>query len=181
MTILRFHMYKTVVTDTKLFNRTGDVGRWSMRVATKFEAHAVALAPVNKRGTKSRSTKYPVGLPAYPVGSLKRSIEMSNTRVGPRQIVTEVSANTPYAIYVIKGTGTIRSKSARVPRGEEGAGQFRTLEYGQSGMYLPSNPGYGKGGLRQTVSGQRANNFLGDAYDATARTHPSLRGFKMGG
>jgi hypothetical protein len=49
-------------------------------------------------------------------------------------------------------------------------------------MYLPANPiPNGSAKVRQHVRGQSANNFLGRAFDATARTHSSLRGRSMVG
>lgn len=176
--MLRAEIYKTVVTDTKLFNRTGDVGRWAERVKVAFVAHAIEQAPTGAstgRVNKSRANA------AFPVGSLKASIRGDVERIGPRHLQTTVSANTPYAIHVIKGTGPIFSRSARIPAGQAGAGQFAPIGFGFGGMYIPANPGWGKAKIRQHVSGQRANNFLGRAFDATARTHSSLRGFSMGG
>lgn len=170
-------MYKVVVTDSKLFNRTGDVGRWAARVEASFTAHAEAEAPTgfgSGRVNKSRANA------AYPVGSLKASIHGEVERVGVRHLQTTVSVNVPYAMYVIKGTGPIFSKSARIPAGEPGAGQFAPIGFGEAGMYIPANPGWGKSKIRQHVRGQRANDFLGRAFAATARSHSSLRGFTMG-
>ena len=163
-----------VVTDTKLFNRTGDVGRWAARVETAFTAHAIVEAPsslLSGRPNKSRANA------AYPSGSMKERISGEVVRVGPRQLQTTVLVDVPYAMYVIKGTGPIFSKSARIPKGEPGAGQFAPLGEG-GGMFLPAQPWVGSK-VRQHVRGQSANNFLGRAFDATARTHSSLRGFSM--
>lgn len=166
-----------VVTDTKLFNRTGAVGVWSEKIKVAFEAHAVEEAPTGAdtgRINKSRANA------AWPVGSLKANISGDVDRVGPRQIVTTISSRAPYSLYVIKGTGPIFSKSARIPAGEPGAGQFAELGEGR-GMYIPGNPGWGGSKIRQHVRGQKANNFLARAFDATARTHSSLRGHSMVG
>lgn len=165
-----------VVTDTKLFNRTGDVGRWAARVETAFTLHAIEEAPSGEstnRVHKSRANA------AWPVGSLKANIHGDVARVGLRQLQTTISSDAPYSLYVLRGTGMIFSKSARVPKGEPGAGQFAELEGG--GMYIPSNPGWGRSRIRQRVRGQKPNDFLGRAFDATARTHSSLRGFSMVG
>ena len=162
-----------VVTDSKLFNRTGDVGRWAERVNVAFVRHAIEEAPIGTntgRVNKSRANAH------EPVGSLKAGISGDVDRVGPRQLVTTVSSSASYSLYVIKGTSTIYSKSARTP-----TGQFAALGPGQ-GMYLPANPiPGGSAKMRQRVSGQKANNFLGRAFDATARTHSSLRGRSMVG
>jgi hypothetical protein len=176
-----FHAEVTgiVVTDTKLFNRTGDVGRWAEKVNLAFVRHALAEAPVSS-GEGQRRWPARAQTSIYP-GALRDSIEGEVVRVGPRQLQTTVSVNVFYALYVIKGTGTIFSKTARIPAGEPGAGQFQELEGGQQGgMRLPSQPWIGAI-TRQRVRGQSPNNFLGRAFDATARTHSSLRGYSMGG
>lgn len=162
-----------VVTDTKLFNRTGEVGRWAARVEVAFTAHAVEEAPIGSDTGRVNKSSANAG---EPVGSLKAGISGSVNRVGPRQLETIVASSASYSLYVIKGTGTIRSKSAR----DTISGQFAPLGPG-SGMYIPANPGWGKAKIRQRVRGQSANNFLGRAFDATARTHSSLRGHSMVG
>jgi hypothetical protein len=175
--MIRAELYAIVVTDTKLFNRTGAVGVWAEKVNVAFVAHAIAEAPIGTdtgRVNKSRANS------GWPVGSLKANIAGGVTRVGPRQLETTIASYAPYSLYVIKGTGTIYSKSARIPAGEPGAGQFAPLGEG-SGMYIPGNPGWGGSKIRQHVSGQKANNFLGRAFDKTARTHSSLRGHSIVG
>lgn len=160
-----------VVTDSKLFNRTGAVGRWAAGVERAFTRHAISEAPSgieSGRPNKSRANM------AYPAGSMKLSISGEVQRVGPRHIQTTVSVNVPYALYVLRGTGVIFSKSARVPAGQPGAGQFQTGR----GLYLPAQP-FAKSLMRQRVRGQRANNFLARAFDRTAITHSSLRGYQM--
>jgi hypothetical protein len=168
-----------VVTDSKLFNRTGAVGSWATKVEAAFTAHAIAEAPIGTdtgRVNKSRANA------AWPVGSLKANIHGDVDRVAVRQLVTTISSDAPYSLYVIKGTGDIYSKSARGAAGSGQGGQFLPLDFeaGQ-GMYIPANPGWGKSKIRRKVSGQRANNFLARAFDATARTHSSLRGHSMVG
>lgn len=175
---LRAEITGIVVTDTKLFNRTGDVGRWAARVEVAFTAHAIEEAPTGASTGRVNKSRANAG---EPVGSLKAGISGSVNRVGPRQIETIVASSASYSLYVIKGTSTIFSKTARIPAGESGAGQFAELGPGQ-GMYLPANPvPGGSAKMRQRVSGQKANNFLGRAFDATARTHSSLRGHSMVG
>lgn len=161
-----------VITDTKLFNRTGDIRRWADRVEAAFTAHAIAEAPLNRRQNKNRG--------APPVGTLKAGISGEVTRVGPRQLQTIIKSEAPYTLYVLKGTTTIFSKTGRIPKGEPGAGQFVPIGPEEGGMSLPPNFGI-KRIYRQRVRGQSANNFLGRAFDATARTHSSLRGYQMGG
>jgi hypothetical protein len=175
--MLHYEVTAIVVTDTKLFNRTGDIGRWAERINVAFTAHAIEKAPsslLSGRPNKSRANA------AHPSGSMKLSISGEVNRVGIRQLETIVLVDVPYAMYVLKGTpALIFSKSARIPAGEEGAGQFVPLVPG-TGMYLPGQPAWAAR-RRQRVRGQRANNFLADAFDATARTHSSLRGFQMVG
>jgi hypothetical protein len=152
-----------VVNDTKLFGPTGDVRRWADKVAVKFTVNAKAEAPTGAATGRVNKTG------PFPVGSLKRNIYFEVTRVGPRQLVTTISVQVPYAMYVLKGTGTIYAK-----RNERG--HFPTAE---GGLYIPANPGWGKSLMRQRVRGQKANPFLDRAYARTARSHPSLRGFKF--
>lgn len=176
-----FDITTIVITDTKLFNRTGQVGLWAARVEAKFTANAKTEAPHGgEKGRWNKSNWSKANLGVGPAGSLRRSISGEVVRIGPRHLQTTVSVDVPYALAVIRGTGTIFSKGARVPRGEEGAGQFREIGFGR-GMYLPANPGWGKARFRQRVRGQSANNFLGRAFDRTAITHPSLRGYQMVG
>ena len=169
--IVRYEMGAIVITDTKLFNRTGAIGLWAERVESRFTANAIAKAPSGAdsgRVNKSRANA------AYPVGSLKAGISGGVRRIGPRQLQTIVQSSAPYSLFVIKGTGMIFSTSAR-----DSGGRFTPLE--GAGLYIPSNPGWGKSQMRQRVRGQAPNNFLGAAFDATARTHSSLRGYSIVG
>jgi hypothetical protein len=148
---LHAHLKGLVLYDSRLFNRTSNVGRWAASVARTFEVNAIARAPVNKRPNKSLWYK------AYPPGALKASIETSTLREAPKRISIRLDIGVPYATYVIEGThGPI------VPT---------SREY----LTLPRNPGFRKR-RHFTVSGQRPNNFLSKAAAATARRHPSLRG-----
>jgi hypothetical protein len=169
---MRYEWHVGVVTDTKLYGRTGDVGRWAASVERQFTRHAIAKAPhgaASGRDRKSRANA------AYPPGSMKANIFGQVSRVGPRQLQTLIYVDVPYALYVIKGTPpVIWSKSARTA-----GGQFAELGGEEAtGMYLPANSA-GPQMFRQRVRGQRPNNFLGEAFDATARTHSSLRGYQM--
>lgn len=168
-----------VITDSVLFNRTGSVRRWTDRVETAFTAHAIAEAPRGSdtgRINKSRQNA------AFPEGSLKNSIRGEVVQIGPKQLQTTVSVNVPYATYVLKGTRGATATLARYPAGTYDAnlrpigGRFAP---GLRGMYLPANPGWGRSKIVQRTRGQRADNFLGRAYDATARSHSSLRAYSM--
>jgi hypothetical protein len=124
--------------------------------------------PVNKRVNKT------AGEP--PVGTLRDMMFSDVAQIGPRQLTIAAGSRAHYTKYVVEGTGRIY-KSAR-----NELGQFTSLGEGDDvfgGMYLPANPGYGRARWRASVRGQVANNFIGRAYDATARIHPSLRGISM--
>lgn len=169
---------KVLVTDQHLFNRTGMIGRWAERIKNEAVAFTRKEAPDGRASGRDRKSDWTYShLGPYPPGSMKRSISGEVLRVGPRQLNTKIVVDVPYALYVIKGTGTIFSKSARVPAGEEGAGQFREIGFEEGGMYLPSNS-RGKAMMRQRVRGQRANNFLARGMRQTAAKHPSLAGFR---
>jgi hypothetical protein len=163
-----------VIYDSKMYNPGGTVRRWAERVEKKFTLNAIAEAPdgadsgrVNKTSANSM----------YPVGSMKRNITGEVRRVAPRHLQTTVSVNVPYALHVLKGTGTIYAKPQnRIPAGQPGGGQFAE---GRVGMVLPPNLGFKAGVRVKSVSGQRANPFLDRAFVRTARSHPSLRGHIM--
>jgi hypothetical protein len=162
--------------DEVLFLPTGPVGRWATSVARELKNHAIREAPSGRdsgRVNKSHANAH------EPVGSLKRKISSSTTRAGAHIINIDLTSGASYSRYVLKGTSTIYSSTARIPKGEPGAGQFATLEEGR-GMYLPGNPGWGRSKIRQRVSGQAANNFIGRAVTKTSARHASLRGFRMG-
>lgn len=169
---MRAELVGIVVTDEVLFSPAGDIGRWRASVAAQMTRNAKAAAPVNSRSVKSRANA------AYPVGSLRRLISSHTRNITLRrfEIITESAA--PYSLYVIKGTGRIYSRSARVPKGEEGAGQFTPIGWGSGGMYIPQGAGH-KALIRQSVSGQKANNFLAAGFDRTARRHSSLSGYSI--
>lgn len=141
-----------VIYDSRLFNRTGAVGRWATSVSTKFEYHAVRLAPFNKRPNKSHWDA------AYPPGSLKRSIEADAERIGPRHWQIVLHVGVPYAGYVIHGTTDV---SPIVPN---------SAKY----MTLPRNPGFRRR-RHNVVAGQRRNPFLRHAARAVGRSHSSVR------
>jgi hypothetical protein len=152
-----------------LFAPTGPIGRWATSVSREMKSKTQAAVPISKRPNKSRANAH------EPTGSLKKGIRSSASRVGPLQFQIEMESTASYSLYVIKGTGMIFSKSARIPKGEPGAGQFAALEGG--GMYLPSQP-WAKSRFRQRVRGQQANNFRAAGVRATAANHSALAGFR---
>lgn len=170
----------------KLFNPTGTVTRWANKVALVAEGHAVKEAPhstanpgPNSRGPrpfKSRANPEPAG---YLVSTIYSEVN----RVGYDQLTISVGATARYTQWVVQGTAGASSRiyQSRVPAGGRGPQGQRpgTFSYKEGGMYLPPNFGYKAGVPIANVSGQTANNFLARAFDKTARTHRSLRGFSV--
>lgn len=154
--------------DEVMYQPGGIVHRWVAGVASEMYFHMEREVPVNKRVNKT------AGEP--PVGHLREMLFADMNRVGPRELTITAGSRAHYTQYVVGGTGPIFAPA----RNE--AGQFMSLGEGDEwfgGMYLPANPGYGGARWRQRVRGQAANNFIGRAYDATARAHPALRGVSM--
>jgi hypothetical protein len=160
--------------DQKLYAPTGLVGRWASSVRRQLKSHAIAQAPHGAAKGRDRKTRTNAG---EPPGSLKKGIRASTARTGPRSLDIILTSTASYSVYVLKGTGPIFSRSARIPKGSPGAGQFSSLSEG-GGMYLPYNR-RGKARVRQHVRGQTANPFFDRAVAATALKHSSLRGFNM--
>lgn len=158
---MRLELRAVEIHDEVLFLPGGEIARWVYGVASELHFYTEREAPLNKRPNKTS------GEP--PPGHLISMLESDVTQVGKVFSITE-NSRAHYTRYVIHGTGTIFA------RGE--GGRFASAEEG-GGMYLPANPGYGRGRWRQRVRGQRANNFLGRGYDATARKHPALKGISM--
>lgn len=174
-----FELTKTVVFDERMYSGRGVVNVWLRRLTAAFVVHAKTAAPVNKRPNTGH------GAP----GALMRSIEGDVSRIGVRQLTGNVSVNVPYALFVLRGTrGTIYSrKGFRFATGADRrlTGPFKIIERKTKGpmergkkgyfMRLPINPGLGRSKIYHfRVRGQEANNFLIDAFNATARTHRSL-------
>jgi hypothetical protein len=173
--MIRLSLEAIVVTDSKLFRPSGTIGRWAASVERQYTLQAIKKAPSSLESGRPHKTKRNS---AYPSGSMRRNIEGRVVMVGPRHYQTTISVNVPYALMVIRGTRTpIIATSARQPAGSPGGigGQFKSGK-----MYLPGQPSWGRR-WKQQVSGQTANNFLGEAFDATARRHSSLRGYQMVG
>lgn len=170
----------------KLFNPTGTVTRWANKVALVAEGHAIKEAPhsIANPGPNSRGPRpFKSKANPEPAGTLIASIYSEVNRVGLDQLTITVGAGARYAEWVSRGTSGASSRifQSRVPAGGRGPQGQRpgTFSYKQGGMFLPPNFGYKAGVPIQNVSGQAANNFLGRAFDKTARTHRSLRGFTV--
>jgi len=147
----------SVVHDEGLFLPTGPFGRYVESVRAELQSVAFFEAPVNRRTNKT------AGEP--PVGSLKESVRCEIQNITLRKYDLTLSANTHYAAYVVKGTGTIIART-------EG-GRFASADAEGGGMHLPANLGY-KARWRQRVRGQQANPFLQRAFNAVGRNHSSL-------
>ncbi len=166
-----------------LFGPIGDVNTWFRDRAISLEARGKREAPNGANSGRINKSNYNKD---EPVGSLIASVSAESSRVGPLQMELILRADASYAVYVIKGTSTIRAKSARVPRGETRVlpngriAKGGTFAPGERGIYLPPNLGY-KGGVKvQSVSGQRANDFLSRAMSIESATHPALFGYRLG-
>lgn len=147
-------MGAVVIYDSVLFNRTGQVRRWADGVERGFTRNAILHAPARS-------------------GALRAGIHGYTERVGPKQIQAIIESTADHTWYVLQGTtGPIVSSRLwgdwligdPIPRKAPAMGP------------LPPYGGH-RGGYRKVVSGQEANNFFDAAAEATARTHPSLRGF----
>jgi hypothetical protein len=154
--------------DEVMYAPGGIVDRWVRGVASEMYFWMEREVPVNKRSNKSGSEP--------PVGTLRALIFSDVDRIGPHEMTIQAGSRAHYTRYVVEGTSTIYAKSNR-----SAGGQFMSLgDDGEGGgMYLPANPGYGRARWRQRVRGQSANNFIGRAYDQTARVHPALKGVSM--
>lgn len=156
---MRLVLDNLVVHDQALFMPGGDVHNWVHEVASELFFYAQREAPINKRPNKTAGH--------LPVGSLHAGLRSDVDRIGLKVFTIDLYSTAYYSKWVIKGTNTIYRRGAR--------GYFGAAQEGR-GMYLPTNPGFGPGRWRQRVRGQRANNFLGRAYDDTALRHPALKG-----
>lgn len=145
-------MYRSIsfieVHDTVLFSVGGSVRRWHERVSSNLYRNVYARVPVSVRPNTSHGES---------PGKLKRSTRLITSRPGTRLLDGQVSVSAPYVFYVLYGTDTIYAIDRP--------------------MILPDNssvnPFWG-GPKKGFVSGQAANNFMLDGYNATARTHQSL-------
>lgn len=162
-----------------LFDGNGDVTKWVTLRTAALSRRAKKEAPHG--GDSGRINKSSANPEEF--GALRKGTRASkNMQPGPLQFQITLESTVRYSLYVIKGTKSpITAKLARNPAGTRDAfgnaigGQF--VE-GRRGMFLPPNPGFGKGGIpTQQVRGQRANDFLSRAVNREAQLHPALRGY----
>lgn len=153
-----------VVYDSVLFQRGHMIMRWAEAVEKRFTANAILEAPMNKRANKSTWGN----LAAYAApGALKANIRGEVYKVGPKHIQTVIGAHVPYALYVHDGTDTIFPVN----------GNYLSLPFNAGHVSVRHIERWGHSTPVKSVSGQAANPFLTRAHDATARRHPSLRGY----
>lgn len=150
-----------VVLDEGMYVGNGVVHRWVIRVGNRLYQNTVIAAPER-------------------TGELKSMIDLDFEQ-GPtlRVLSATVSSNAPHTKYVIHGTaeqgaGYIYSDGAAANLGlVERMLAGERVEEDTTGLWLGMhNERPGKPQLR--VHGQRANNFLAEGYNKTARTHRSL-------
>ena len=168
-----------VIFDEVLYKPGGQVHRWMSLLCQHFEEHAIVAAP-------SRS------------GELKSGIWSSAEPVGFKQMRGTIASDAEHTMYVLKGTtgpimadkmwknpqgayvelfGSIDPVTKKFTRRRIKGVERKSYKVRQKGYWLavgkrpwpPVKP-------RGSVKGQKANNFLFDAWRKTARTHPSIRG-----
>jgi hypothetical protein len=179
--VARSSVVAVVVYDSKLFNRTGTIGRWATALEARFTMYAKQEAP-------QRS------------GELRAGIKGHVARIGPKQLLTTIRSEANHSLYVLRGTtGPIMSRrmygfrgrtGLMVPRGAVGGrNPLKTTPRDWDRQWLREH-GYmlrvraGNGYPERyaiSVSGQEANPFFARAAIRTARRHSSLRGFTPGG
>lgn len=151
-----------VVTDEGLYVGNGLVHRWLLGVGNRMYQNIVHAAP-------ERS------------GELKEGIELDFTQGPSLRILEAVVASTaPHTKYVIEGTaeqgqGYIYSTQGWKNQGlisRALGGEFVHQDELGAGLYMHLSDA--RGGRYLKVHGQRANNFLAEGYNATARTHRAL-------
>lgn len=168
-----YELTALVIYDSVLFNRGGQIRRWADRVERRFTTNAQQEAPIRS-------------------GELRAGIFGTVNRIGPKHLDTRIYSTAPHTMYVLKGTtGPIMSRrmwgfrsrtGLDLPRGGRTAGGLPEMGFLRREGYLlrvRAGNGYPQR-FAISVSGQEANNFFGRAATATARRHPSLRGFNPG-
>lgn len=164
-------MGPVVVFDEKMYVRPfGTVVRWMDRVVLAFEVNAKKYAPEQ-------------------TGNLRAGIHGNTTKVGPKQLEGTIESTAPYSLYVLRGTrGPIMSNRAwGLTHGDPDRFHMLWRENKKTGrrvarrgmMLRFHSTETGQLIITAAVSGQSANNFLLEAWAATARTHSSLRGISI--
>lgn len=97
-------------------------------------------------------------------GALRAGIWGNVERIGPVHLQTIIQSDSEHTMYVLKGTTGPIMTDRMWEEGERKAMKLRP------GGGYPEQYAF-------TVEGQFPNNFFEKAAEATARRHPSLRGF----
>lgn len=141
-----------VIYDSRIFEPGSHVSRWGNAVERGFVRHAQTEAPMN-------------------TGELVAGIYGESFRVGPKHWEVHIHSDAPHTMYVLRGTyGPITSN--RMPYYNEKMKAWITPRMGlRDGADGPVFS------WRESVDGQRSNDFMGRAAVRTSITHSSLRGF----
>jgi|SoiMethySBSTD1v2_1073268.scaffolds.fasta_scaffold16315_5 hypothetical protein len=172
VTVSRVHLVE--LHSVQLFAPGGDVNVWVRRVARELKEASQGFAPPRRSMAKwSRPG----------TGRLMASIRGDATWDGSKDFNIFLSANTPYATYVLKGTAsqgrnyiytTLGYANRRQIAGWVKKKQFQASAE-EAGNYMPLPP---HGQFKQTkylrVHGQKANPFLIDGYHLVSRRHKAL-------
>lgn len=151
-----------IMYDQVMYTPGGTVGKWGLGVGRELQRTIRNQAPLNKRPNKNPG--------APPVGHLKSQIHRAvTTDPAAREIIMTVSSDAEYSTYVIFGTDRIFKRNAK--------GQFSKA---RGGMKLPGNPGFPPV-WRQSVRGQKANDFMSRGVRIVSLNHKSLQAYRENG
>lgn len=144
-TVRRIRSGTLVLYPERLFNKSGQVGRWADRVALRSEQAVTGTAPER-------------------TGNLKTKISASTRRTSPLSV--SIALRMPhYALFVDQGT----------PSGGYGAIVGRQNPYGPSFPGSVNGRYYAKTTwVRGEVAGQDAQHFIEAGMAKVARSHPSI-------
>jgi hypothetical protein len=161
-----------IVHDEGLYQGAGLVSRWFHTIGGETYANVKAAAPVRS-------------------GRLKAGVTLNFTRAGRRILSADVASTAPHTGYVIHGTaanGTgyifstlgwrrrqtvFRIREALFTGGGRGAVREAIGRGGSEGLWMKLSDS--RDGIHLIVHGQKRNNFMVKGYNATARTHRSLK------
>lgn len=168
-----------VIYDSVLFQVGHHVSRWANSVERGFVMNAREAAPMRS-------------------GELRAGIHGESFRSGPKHWEVHIHSDAEHTMYVLRGTtgpimstrmwgfrtrtGLMFPRGGSVGRGSERNMGLPNIPFLKERGYL-LNVRAGNGFPQRymvKVRGQRPNNFFAPAADATARRHPSLRGFNPG-
>lgn len=172
-------LVKTVIFDQDLYKSGHMVNRWLGLMTSRFAEHARHYAPER-------------------TGRLREGISGEHRQVGERQVEGTIESTAPYTMYVLRGTtgpimtrkafanpggatvtlwGSIDPATKKFTRRNIKGARRVQREVRVKGYYLKI-PAYGdyEKFFALSVDGQEAQNFLVEAWRATARNHRSIRG-----